>query len=83
MPYDNIGNLGGNMLNNSFESPVVNYPDVLGPKHVSEILGVGYSKALELVKSGAIPCVRIGNHYKISKNSLVEWLEKPGYREYL
>lgn len=58
------------------------YPDILNPKMISDYLGIGYAKALELVKSGAIPCIRLGNHYKIPKKCLVNWLEEPGYREF-
>jgi len=42
-----------------------------------------YGKALSLIKLGTIPCLKVGNHYRIPKLGFVKWLEEPGYREYL
>lgn len=71
------------MEKESIEISLAEYPDVLNPKMVAQYLGIGYSKALALIKSGAIPCIRIGNHYKVYKAGLIQWLTQPGYREYL
>jgi len=65
------------------DSCLDSYPDILTPKMLAAFLGINYAKALELVKSGAITCIRLGNHYKIPKNCLLNWLEQPGYREFL
>lgn len=71
------------MEKGSIELSLAEYPDVLNPKMVAQYLGIGYSKALALIKNGAIPCIRIGNHYKVYKAGLIQWLTQPGYREYL
>lgn len=49
-------------------------PDVLSPKDVAGALGVGYAKALHLVKHGGIVHIQAGNVYLISKVQFLEWL---------
>lgn len=58
-------------------------PNILTPKMVAEYLDISYSKALALIKLGTIPCLKVGNHYKIPKIGFGIWLDKPGYREFL
>lgn len=71
------------MLDLVGESNLNQLPEVLNPKIVAAYLNIGYAKALELIKSGSIPCLKVGNHYKIPKKGFVQWLEEPGYREFL
>lgn len=59
------------------------YPEILCPKMVAAYLDIGYGKALSLIKTGQIPCLKVGNHYKIPRVGFKAWLEKPGYRELL
>lgn len=49
-------------------------PDVLSPRDISSALGVGYAKALHLIKHGNIIHIRAGNHYLVSKVRFLEWL---------
>jgi len=49
-------------------------PDVLSPKDVASVLGVGYAKALYLVKHGGIVHIQAGNHYLVSKVRFIEWV---------
>lgn len=58
-------------------------PDILTPKMLADYLGIAYSKALELSRSGDLPCVKVGNHYKIPKAGFIQWLNQPGFHEYL
>ena len=60
-----------------------NYPEIMNPKMVAHYLGIGYSKALTLVKSGAVPCIKIGNSYKVSKEQFKLLLNEPGLRKVL
>ena len=50
------------------------YPDVLSVKDIQIILGIGTSKAYELVKSDSFHTVRIGPLIKIPKQSFLQWL---------
>jgi len=52
-----------------------NYPPVLTPRQLAEILDVGYTKALNVVKYSDLPSVKIGNTYRIYRDNLQEWLE--------
>lgn len=64
-------------------SNLSSYPEIMSAKMISEYLDIGYVKALNLLKTGAIPCIRIGNSFKIPKKSLITWLDEPGLREIL
>ena len=49
-------------------------PDVCSPKEIASVLGVGYAKALHLIKHGGIVHIQAGNHYLVSKLRLIEWV---------
>lgn len=59
------------------------FPDILTPMMVGEVLGICYSKALELIKSGKIPAMKIGNSYKVHRKALEKWLDENGSKEFL
>lgn len=71
------------MPNSSTNDTLEQIPDIINPRFIAQYLGIGYSKALALVRSGAIPCLKVGNHYKIPKAGFIQWLHQPGCREYL
>ena len=50
------------------------YGDMLSPKEVRDILGIGYNKTYELLKSGAIQNFRIGRDRKIPKECLKNYI---------
>ena len=50
------------------------YGDVLSPKDVHDILGIGYNKAYELLKTGAIKNFKIGRERKIPKHCLENYI---------
>lgn len=52
-----------------------NYPDVLTPDDVIEILNIGRSKIYELLNDGTIKSIRIGRKHRIPKKILIEFLE--------
>jgi len=51
------------------------YPAVLTVNDVAEILGVTGKTVRNLVKTGAIPHVKVGRLIRIPKDKLVEYLE--------
>jgi excisionase family DNA binding protein len=51
----------------------------LSLKEVQELLGIGKTKAHELVTTGEIPAVRIGRCVRISRMELDEWLRGRRY----
>lgn len=51
------------------------YGDVLNPKDVHDILGIGYNKTYELLKSGAIKNFKIGRDRKIPKYCLEVFID--------
>jgi excisionase family DNA binding protein len=48
-------------------------------REVQEILGIGKTKAYELVATGEIPAVRIGRSIRINRQELERWLEEQRY----
>lgn len=59
------------MKNKSLEE----YPDVLTPSDVIEILKIGRNKVYELLNSGTIRSIRIGRKHRSPKKILIEYLE--------
>jgi hypothetical protein len=53
--------------------PIADYPDLLTCKMVSEILQVGYTKALRLVRY-EMPYIQIGNTRRLKKDVLIDWI---------
>jgi excisionase family DNA binding protein len=47
---------------------------------LQEILGIGRTKAYDLVTSGDLPAVRIGRVIRVSKQDLTDWLERQKYQ---
>lgn len=57
-----------------------NYPDVLTARMVADILGVGYLKSLELLKSNQFPVMKLRGTYRVTKSQLIEWMNSPGLK---
>ena len=54
----------------------------LTPREVQEMLGIGHTKAYELLtKPGGIPNVRIGRAIRINRRELDDWLERQKYQD--
>lgn len=58
------------MIYRNFES----MPLVLEVADIFDTLNIGHNKAYELVNSGQIKSVKIGNHYKILRDSFIAFL---------
>jgi excisionase family DNA binding protein len=54
------------------ETPAAQVPDWLTPKDLQQELRIGERLCYRLLRSGAIPSVRIGNLYRIRKEVLKE-----------
>ncbi len=52
------------------------YPDVVRPKQLQKMLQIGRTKAYQLIKSGAIPCRKIGGDYFIRKIDIILFLQE-------
>ncbi|MFD1335787.1 helix-turn-helix domain-containing protein [Oceanobacillus iheyensis] len=53
------------------------YPDVLEPKDIQKILGIGQRQTYELLNQEEPPFhfVRIGRRIKIPKQNFIDWLK--------
>lgn len=54
------------------------YPNVVNVSQLQKMLGLGRSKAIELLKSGEINSIRIGRTYKIPKVFVIDYLNSKG-----
>ena len=50
------------------------YSEWLSLKDVQQMLGIGRTKAYELVTTGELPAVRIGRCIRVNRTELDEWL---------
>ena len=50
-------------------------PDIMTFKECQKLLKVGKNTLLDLIHSGEIDAFRIGNRWKITKDSIVEFLK--------
>lgn len=50
-------------------------PMVLTVNDVAETLAIGRNKAYALVNTGAIKALRIGQHYRIPREALVDFIK--------
>ena len=49
-------------------------PEVMTFKECKELLKVGKNTLLDLIHSGQISAFKIGNHWKIAKQSVIEFI---------
>ncbi|WZX99580.1 helix-turn-helix domain-containing protein [Bacillus sp. FSL W7-1360] len=56
---------------------LVDYPEVMEPKHVKQFLGISETKTYELLNQQPPPFrfVRVGRYIKISKEAFRKWFE--------
>ena len=50
------------------------YPDVLLPDDLMEILKISKTTTYKILKDGTIKSIKVGRHYKIPKNFIIEYL---------
>ena len=55
------------------------YPDLMSINDLRGALGVGRTKAYELISSGEIRSIRVGNAIRIPKTSLLDYVKGSGY----
>ncbi|MEH7345553.1 helix-turn-helix domain-containing protein [Bacillus sp. JJ1532] len=50
-------------------------PEVLTPKHIQEILGIGRRTTYEMIENPPFHVAKVGKLYKVSKKIFFEWLD--------
>ena len=51
------------------------YPDVVRPNELKEMLHIGRTKVYQLIRNGSLPCRRIGGNYFIRKIDVIIFME--------
>ena len=57
------------------------YGDMLTVDEVAEILGIGKNSVYEIFRSGEIHCFMLKGKWKISKQALIEYIQKLSYKK--
>lgn len=57
------------------------YGDILTVDEVAEILEVGKNSAYEIFRSGDMKCFMLKGKWKISKQALIEYIQKLSYKK--
>ena len=55
------------------------YPDVMSVADIRKALGIGRTKAYELVSTGQLQSIKIGNAIRIPKPLLLEYVSQKSY----
>ena len=55
------------------------YPDVITPNQLRQILHIGRDKTYSLLNRGVIQAVLVGKNYRIPKSSVLHFLSSPNY----
>jgi excisionase family DNA binding protein len=58
------------------------YSEWLSLKDVQQMLGIGRTKAYELIATGELPAVRIGRCIRVNRGELDEWLRAQRYADW-
>jgi len=56
------------------KASLASLPDVLDARDIASVLGIGYVKALRLIRYGDMNYIRIGCAYRVSKDNFINWL---------
>lgn len=56
-------------------------PDIMSIKELRSALGIGRTKAYELISSGEIKSIRVGNAIRIPKKTLLDYVNRKLYNE--
>jgi excisionase family DNA binding protein len=54
----------------------LNQKRLIRPAEAFDLLGVGHTKGYDLLKTGAIPVVRLGGTLRIPLGALEQWIEQ-------
>jgi len=63
-----------NITNKVIKCSFSSYPDILDAHDLAHLLNIAMPKTYHLLRSGEIPCRRLGNEYRISKQAVINYL---------
>jgi hypothetical protein len=69
----------GKIIMLTIENTFTEYPDIVSPKQMMQMLHIGRNKAFQLL-NGDIPSIRIGTSHKIPKIYIIEYVNKQSAR---
>lgn len=61
-------------MNNNKQKTLSEYPDVISPEEIKEILRISICGVYKLLREGTIKSIRVGKRYIIPKQSIIDFL---------
>lgn len=65
-----------NTIYEAYQVLFKDYPDVVGVKEISKMLGICNKKVYKLLKNGEMPVIPCSKVYRVAKLSVIEYLLK-------
>lgn len=62
------------MNNPHTDKRLEDYPEILTARMIAQYLGIGYTKALNLIQYGGINHLKLGSTYRVPKQHFIKWL---------
>jgi excisionase family DNA binding protein len=50
-------------------------PEIIDAKIIGEYLQISYEKSLQFIKYSGIPYLKLGNTYRLYRDSLTKWIQ--------
>jgi excisionase family DNA binding protein len=70
------GGLGGTSASRPVPPVPVDEPWLLDSREVARLLGIGRTKAFQMMASAELPTVRIGRCVRVSREALLHWVSR-------
>ena len=63
-------------MNENNDALYSEYPDIVTPDELMKMLRIGRNAAYALIQSNTISSFRVGKRYKITKQSVIEYISR-------
>ena len=64
------------IIKENYQMMFTTYPDLVNIQELKQMLGIGVNLAYRLVRTNAIPSIKVGREYKIPKRNVIAYLTK-------
>lgn len=61
-------------INDAYQTLFTSYPDVLGVKEITEMLGIGKPLAYRMIHEGKLKAIPCGYRIRVAKITVIEYL---------
>lgn len=65
-------------INDAYQTLFNSYPDVLGVKEITEMLGIGKPLVYKMIHEGVLKTIPCGYRFRVAKMTVIEYLINNG-----